>query len=353
MTHEDDSLLSAYDYHLPPELIAQRPAPARDASRLMSLDRDGGIGHHLFRDLPGLLNKGDLLIRNNTRVLQARLLGRRPGGGKLEILLVRRIPGDQEEWLCLARPASHLKVGMNLDFSGLGAVVSEKRGDGGIQVVFSLAGREFRDAITECGLLPLPPYIERPDRIPDQADMERYQTIFASREGAVAAPTAGLHFTPEVDDALARRGVHIAELTLHVGPGTFRPIQAENLANHAMDEEWYDIPAETAAAVNAALSSGRRVIAVGTTSLRALESAAAPDGAVREGSGWTALFVRPGYRFKVISGIITNFHLPKSSLMVLLSALSGRHRVLDAYAQAVAGGYRFYSYGDAMIAWAV
>ncbi len=351
-----DGLLSSYYFHLPPELIAQTPAVRRDSSRLMVLDAGGGVSHEIFSSLPRLLRKGDLLVRNNARVIPARLLGKRAGGGVSELLLVRpAVSGDRETWLCLARPASHLKPGKQISFGDgkLVATILEKLAAGETLVEFSAKGEAFRDAVAELGMMPLPPYIERPGKIPTREDVVRYQTTYAKKDGAVAAPTAGLHFTPEIDSALTAAGVDIREVTLLVGPGTFRPIKADKLEDHAMDAERYSVEPEVWDAVLAAKNEGRRVVAVGTTTVRTLESiaAAAPDGESAALQGWTRLFIKPGHKFRVIDGLVTNFHLPGSSLLVLISALAGRERIMAAYAEAVRERYRFYSYGDAMLIW--
>lgn len=345
-----DEILSSYQFHLPPELVAQHPAPERDASRLMLLPPDGAPEEGVFADLPDLLSPGDLLIRNNVRVLPARLLGKRRGGGAAELLLVRRdADADGEVWLCLARPANRFKPGREFSFVDgmLTATALDRDDEGMVRVRFSFRDGDFLSVLEACGQVPLPPYIERPGMVPTAEDAVRYQTHFASRPGAVAAPTAGLHFTPAVDARLAERGVAIAEVTLNVGPGTFRPIKEESLLRHRMHAEWYDIPSATWAAAAAARRGGGRVVAVGTTTVRALESAAAGGGL----SGWTELFIRPGFDFRAVDGMVTNFHLPGSSLLVMISALAGRERVMDAYRRAVAGAWRFYSYGDAMLIW--
>jgi S-adenosylmethionine:tRNA ribosyltransferase-isomerase len=351
-----DDLLESYQFHLPPELIAQRPAARRDASRLMLLESGGGLRHLSFSGFPDQLRPGDVLVRNNVKVLPARLIGKRAGGGKTELLLVREEADDDVSvWLCLARPSSHLKPGGTLTFAdgALAATVVEKCGQGRVRATFSESGARFRKLIDDIGLLPLPPYIVRPDEKPTPEDVERYQTVYArsDKAGAVAAPTAGLHFTAEIDRRMTERGVEVHELTLYVGPGTFRPIKAENLADHRMDAERFEIPGDAWRKILGAKASGRRIVAVGTTTARALESAlATPDG---EGdrAGWTDLFIRPGHAFRVVDGLATNFHLPGSSLLVMLSALAGRERMLAAYAAAVENGYRFYSYGDAMLVW--
>lgn len=348
----EDDCLSSYMFDLPADRIAQHPAPRRDASRLLVLGADGAKSHKLFSDLPDLLAPGDLLVRNNVRVMPARLLGKRGGGGAAEVLLVRREDRDGDEaWLCLARPANRFKPGREFYFGeDLVGTALGQNGDGQVWMAFSRRGADFLAALEQYGKVPLPPYIERPGKQPSDEDVARYQTTYAKHPGAVAAPTAGLHFTPAIDKRLADKGIGVVELTLNVGPGTFRPIKEEELDRHRMDSEWYDIPPETWESVWETRRRGGRVVAVGTTSVRALESAAAAgDGESLR--GWTELFIRPGYAFRAIDGLVTNFHLPGSSLLVLISALAGRTRILETYGEAVAAGYRFYSYGDAMLLW--
>ncbi len=319
----------------------------------MLLGREGGVGETTFQHLPDHLRPGDLLVRNNVRVIPARLVGTRSGGGAAEALLVRRddaagLAGGGERWLCLARPANRFKEGRQIFFGvngELAATVRERGPEGMVWLEFPLAGSAFMAALERHGQIPLPPYINRPGKIPTPEDAIRYQTHYAANPGAVAAPTAGLHFTPELDRRLEERGIGLAEVTLNVGPGTFRPIKAERLAEHRMHEEWYRISAETLARVRSVKAAGGRIIAVGTTSVRTLEAAAATG----QLSGWTDLFIRPGYDFCLVDGLITNFHLPGSSLLVLVSALVGRERLLSVYGRAVAEGWRFYSYGDAML----
>jgi S-adenosylmethionine:tRNA ribosyltransferase-isomerase len=316
----------------------------------MALLGEAPPAHHAFSDLPDLLQAGDLLIRNTTKVLPARLHARREGGGANEILLVREL--TPLTWECMAKGSSRLKAGRTLTLAEgrMNAVVEEQLGRGFLRLRFTPApGEEFWSLIHEVGALPLPPYIERGENGPSQDDLERYQTVFANEGGAVAAPTAGLHFTPALFESLSAKGIETADLVLHVGPGTFRPVQAEELDDHEMDVEHYTIPPATADAVEEAKRDGRRIIAVGTTSTRALESAASEDGKLQAGSGRTDLFIRPPYRFKVIDGLITNFHLPRSTLLMLVASLCGRERLLEAYACAVREGYRFYSYGDATL----
>ncbi len=317
----------------------------------MTLDRaTGAIGHHLFHELPALLRPGDLLVANDTRVLPARLFAN-VEGREVEVLLLRREPSSEGEqiWSALARPAKVLKVGVALSFTDpgyRGLVVGW--GERGVRhIAFHAAGASgFEAWLARVGHVPLPPYIDRPD---EPSDRERYQTIFARDPGSVAAPTAALHFTAATLEALRARGVEIAFLTLHVGPGTFRPVATENPEEHALDPEPYRVPPETAAALTRARERRRRVIAVGTTSVRALESWAL-DGEPAEGA-WrdTALFILPPFSFRVVSGMVTNFHLPRTSLLMLVAALAGRDPVLRAYEAAVSEGYRFYSYGDAML----
>jgi S-adenosylmethionine:tRNA ribosyltransferase-isomerase len=340
---------SLFDYELPAELIAQEPAEPRDASRLLVLDRaTGGWEDRGFAELPELLRPGDCLVANRSRVLPARLLGvAEAGGGPVELLLLR--PVGDERWEAMVRPGRRCRVGARLVLAGGAArarVVSE--GSEGTRVVALEAPWSARELMERHGLPPLPPYIGRHDA-PKPEDRERYQTVYAREDGSVAAPTAGLHFTPELLVRLARRGVSVHYLTLHVGPGTFRPIRTGRVEDHRLEAEPIDIPEQTAEAVERARSEGRRVVAVGTTTTRALEWAAGLDGRLRARTGPADLFIRPGHRFRVVDALVTNFHLPRSSLLVLVSAFTGRELVLAAYRHAVAARYRFYSYGDAML----
>ncbi|MGH7588802.1 MAG: tRNA preQ1(34) S-adenosylmethionine ribosyltransferase-isomerase QueA [Gemmatimonadota bacterium] len=353
--------LDDYEYALPPERIAQRPLEPRDASRLLVLDRSSGTWRDArFPDLAELLAPGDLLVINDTRVFPARLFAEGEGGGRLEFLLTRPADTDDPEraagteWWALARPARRAQPGRRL------AIVAPAGAEAAIEVLETgeAGARRIRldvpgDAwswISAHGHVPLPPYIHRPD---DPRDRDRYQTVYARRRGAVAAPTAGLHFTPGLLDALARRGIGQATLTLHVGPGTFRPVVAERVEDHAMEGEWYEVPAETAEALARSQASGGRIVAVGTTTVRALESAAAAWGSTAGGarpvSGWTDLTIVPGHEFRLVDAMVTNFHLPRSSLLLLVAAFAERERILAAYRHAVEAGYRFYSYGDAML----
>ncbi|HLE71321.1 MAG TPA: tRNA preQ1(34) S-adenosylmethionine ribosyltransferase-isomerase QueA [Vicinamibacteria bacterium] len=332
--------LSDFDYVLPQELIAQTPATERDRSRLLHLSPEGSIRHHTFRDLPGLLQPGDLLVLNDTRVFPARLEGVRAGGGRSELLLLERL--DSERWRVLAKPARKLRNGARLSFGGgrLEAEVLEVEDDGKRIVGFRFEG-DWDALLEELGTTPLPPYIESSEDEP--TTRLRYQTIYARPSGSIAAPTAGLHFTDAMFEALQERGVDVAFVTLHVGHATFQPIREEKIEAHRMGVERYVVPEQTREKIRGA----RRVVAVGTTTVRALESAALADFP----QGWqeTDLFITPGFQFRVVSGLLTNFHLPKSSLLILVSVFGGRERVLGAYREAVRELYRFYSFGDAML----
>ena len=332
-----------FDYELPPESIAQQPAP-RGESRLLVLDREGAERHRRVRDLPELLRPGDLLVLNNTRVIPARLFGRRPGGGQIEILLTGKA-GDRE-WDALVKPGRRAKPGTVIELdAGLTAEVIEKEESGRHRLRFSEPVEPHLDRL---GHVPLPPYIQRPD---DAADRERYQTVYARHPGAIAAPTAGLHFSAELLQEIAAAGIETAEVTLHVGLGTFKPVSVEQIEEHRMDRERYEVPEAAAEAIRRARDRKGRVVAVGTTVVRTLESAAiAGAGEVLPGSGSTELFITPGFRFQAVDVLLTNFHLPRSTLLMLVSAFAGRERVLAAYEEAVREGYRFYSYGDAMLA---
>jgi S-adenosylmethionine:tRNA ribosyltransferase-isomerase len=339
--------LSDFDYSLPPELIAQHPAAAREASRLMHLDpRSGKIATGRFRDIADYFAAGDLLVINDTRVRPSRLLGHKSSGGQVELLLLRRQAGAAEDWWCLRRSSRPLRPGMLLHFGGeLSAQVLEGEAEQQILVRFS-AGEDFEALLEQVGHLPLPPYIRRADT---SADRERYQTVFARHTGALAAPTAGLHFTEEIFARLRSKGVEIASLTLHVGLGTFLPVRVDDIREHRMHQETYQIPAATAQAVNEAKREGRRVVALGTTAARTLETAVGAGGELRAGSGESDIFIYPGFRFRMVDGLVTNFHLPKSTLLMLVSALAGRDLVLEAYGQAIDAGFRFFSYGDCML----
>ncbi len=349
---------SLYDYHLPEDRIAQSPAAKRDDSRLLRLQaRRGEISHHRFSEIGRFLHPGDVLVVNDTRVVPVRLVGKKATGGKIEALLLTVPDGrpDGRPVECLVKGAKSLKPGLKLFFDlGLVGTVTETAGFGRCRVAFACpedAGRGLTWAglLARIGRVPLPPYIKRdePPR-PDSDDAERYQTVYARTEGAVAAPTAGLHFTPELIDELTGRGVELVTVTLHVGYGTFEPLRERHLKTRRLHPEPYTVSAEAAERINAALDEDRRVVAVGTTTVRVLEHLAA-SGGVRADSGRTELFIAPGFEFKVVRAMITNFHLPATSLMMLVSALAGRERILAAYETAVEQGYRFYSYGDAML----
>ncbi|MBI5394738.1 MAG: tRNA preQ1(34) S-adenosylmethionine ribosyltransferase-isomerase QueA [Verrucomicrobia bacterium] len=341
---------SDFDYTLPSELIAQQPLARRDTSRMLVLHRaTGALAHETFARFPDRLHADEVLVLNDTRVIPARLLGRKPTGGAVELLLVEQL--DALRWLALARPAKRLHDGTELVFeenpnhesrSTLSAIVESKRAEGEVCIRFATA-----PDLDRFGHVPLPPYIRHGEDQPD--DRERYQTVFARRPGAIAAPTAGLHFTRETFAALAQRGVLVHRLTLHVGLGTFKPVATDDIEQHVMHIERFDIPEETALAVNAAKRDGRRVICAGTTVVRALESVADEAGQVRAGASETDIFIHPPYHFRVADALLTNFHLPRSTLLMLVSAFAGREPVLAAYAEAVRERYRFYSYGDCML----
>ena len=335
---------SDFYYDLPQELIAQTPMEKRDGSRLMTLDRQTGeTGHRHFYDLPSLLRPGDCLIMNDSRVLPARLLGRRlPGGGACEVLLLT--DKGENVWECLVRPGRKLKSGAQVIFGDgqLTATVEEELNDGKRAVRFHYQGI-FLEILEQLGRMPLPPYIKA-----ELQDQERYQTVYSKVVGSAAAPTAGLHFTPELLEQVGEMGVKVCYVTLHVGLGTFRPVKAEEITDHEMHSEFCQISQETADIINETKRNGGRVICVGTTSCRTVESFAAEDGTMSERSGWTSIFIYPGYKFKVLDALITNFHLPQSTLIMLVSALAGREHVLAAYEEAVREKYRFFSFGDAM-----
>jgi len=328
-----------FRFDLPESLIAQRPLDERSGSRLLVLAGDS-VCHCRFDGLADLVDADDLLVVNDSRVIKARLVARKDSGGRAEVLLERILETNRA--LCQVRVSKPLKADRALYRDGHRIDVVERDGEFYL-LDFNTPVAEYLDTHGE---VPLPPYIERP---PEAADEDRYQTVYAARPGAVAAPTAGLHFTPALLEALERRGVRRTSLTLHVGPGTFRPVKAENPEAHVMDSERFEIPEATAGAVAAARRSGRRVVAVGTTVVRSLETAASEDGLVAAGAGRTGLYIRPGYEFRVVDRLITNFHLPRSTLLMLVCAFAGRNRVLDAYRQAAGSGFRFYSYGDAML----
>ena len=334
---------SDFNFELPQELIAQTPLERRDASRLMSLDKaTGETGHYHFYDLPKFLNPGDCLVLNDSRVLPARLIGHRPTGGVCEVLLLTD-KGDGV-WECLVRPGRKLRPGARVSFGEgeLTADVEAELDDGKRLVRFHYQGI-FLEVLERLGRMPLPPYIKA-----ELQDNERYQTVYSRVTGSAAAPTAGLHFTPELLEQIRGMGVRVCYVTLHVGLGTFRPVKAEDIQDHEMHAEFCAIPQETADIINQTKKEGGRVVCVGTTSCRTVESFAGEDGTMSARSGWTSIFIYPGYRFKVLDALITNFHLPESTLIMLVSALAGREHVLAAYREAVEKRYRFFSFGDAM-----
>ena len=334
---------SDFNFDLPPELIAQTPIAQRDASRLLTLNKQtGAVEHKHFYDLPSMLRPGDCLVLNNSRVLPARLIGHRPTGGACEVLLL--VDKGDNVWECLVRPGRKLKPGAEVIFGEgqLKATVEAEVEDGKRLVRFRYQGI-FLEILEQLGKMPLPPYIKE-----ELEDSERYQTVYSREVGSAAAPTAGLHFTKELLEQIQTLGVKVCYVTLHVGLGTFRPVKADDVTDHEMHSEFCMISAETAEIINQTKREGGRVICVGTTSCRTIESWAAEDGAMRECSGWTNIFIYPGYRFKVLDCLITNFHLPESTLIMLVSALAGREQVMEAYRQAVEEKYRFFSFGDAM-----
>jgi S-adenosylmethionine:tRNA ribosyltransferase-isomerase len=325
-----------FDFELPQDLIAQRPAVPRDSARLLNVAPDG-LHDRTVRDLPKLLQPGDLLVFNDTRVIPARLIGTRASGGKVEALLIRQQAPDR--WLAFARPGKRLRIGDTLTFAALAGRVAAKHADGSIDIAFDRSGAELIAAIETAGAVPLPPYIR--DGIADARDRADYQTLFARVDGSVAAPTAGLHFTPDLMTALDAAGIRTANVTLHVGAGTFQPVRVDDTDRHVMHSEWGEVSQATANAIAAA----KRVVSIGTTALRLLESVAR-DGPVRAWTGETDIFITPGFQFRAIDVLLTNFHLPRSTLFMLVSAFAGLERMKVAYAHAVAERYRFYSYGD-------
>jgi S-adenosylmethionine:tRNA ribosyltransferase-isomerase len=341
--------LSDFDFTLPEELIAQAPAARRDASRLLSVERQtGSIASRQFTDIVDSFCPGDVLVINDTQVIPARLFANKTTGGQVEVLLVRKCPESAggEDWLCMTRSSKPLAVGTRLIFDkGLSAEVLQTGDDYLRHIRFDCQG-DFWQIIEEIGHLPLPPYIKRADT---STDRSRYQTVFARERGAVAAPTAGLHFTSEILEQIRAKRVEICNLTLHVGPGTFLPVRVEDIRQHKMHAEYYSIPAATAQTINQARAHGGRVFAVGTTVTRALETAASEDGLLKAGDGDSEIFIIPGYRYKIVDALITNFHLPKSTLLMLVSAFAGRELMLRAYDRAVSERYRFFSYGDCML----
>jgi len=337
--------LADFDYHLPEELIAQDPAEIRDTSRLMVLNRrERTISHHIFKDIISYLDPGDTLVLNDTKVIPARLLGSKEGtGAKVEILLLKKVGKDT--WETLVRPGKKLKTGAKVIF-GSGELVGEILDStevGGRIVQFSYTGI-FEEVLDKLGQMPLPPYITK-----QLEDKNRYQTVYARQEGSAAAPTAGLHFTPELLEIIKSKGIRLAFVTLHVGLGTFRPVKEEEITNHHMHSEYYELLPETVEIIQETKAQGKKVVAVGTTTTRVLESVAAKWGQLKAEQGWTDIFIYPGFQFRVIDALLTNFHLPKSTLLMLISALADREFILAAYEEAVREKYRFFSFGDAML----
>jgi len=361
-------LVSEFNYQLPAELIAQEPLPDRAASRLLRMSRcSGRLEDGRFRDFPDLLRADDLIVFNNTRVFPARLYARRSGTkaqpvsprnpaardflqGRVEVLLTRQVSLEPNEWECLVRPGRKIGLGERLFFGKGDELQAEviARGSFGERRIQFRPATDFFGLVERLGHVPLPPYIDRPDR---PGDRERYQTVYARERGSVAAPTAGLHFTPEILERIRDRGIETAQITLHVGLGTFQPVHADRVENHRFHRECYEISSEAAAAINRALDAKRRVVAVGTTTVRTLEYAAGQsrDGRVRAGSGEADIFIYPGYEFRAVGALLTNFHLPQSTLLMLVCAFAGKEAVLEAYQHAVRQQYRFYSYGDCML----
>lgn len=349
----EDFSLSAYDYELPENQIAQNPAEPRDSSRLLVVESGDRHSHYVFRDLPNLLAPGDLLVLNNTRVIPARLYGRKPTGAPVEILLLEE--KQHNCWLALVKPGKRLPLGAKILFESEGGltagedlltatVINIDDNTGGRILQFEVPkNQNLTEILPNYGQLPLPPYIKDSRSLPEQ-----YQTVYADRPGAVAAPTAGLHFTNDLLERLQQKGIGLTYVTLHVGVGTFRPVEAENILSHKMHEEWVEVPLETVEKIQETKAKGGRIIAVGTTAVRSLEGAAV-GGKLAPFCGKTELFIYPGYRWRVVEGLITNFHLPRSSLLMLVSALVGRTRLLSLYREAIAQNYRFYSFGDAML----
>ena len=338
--------VSLFDYELPEELIAQDPPADRSSSRLLVLDKKSGLyTHKIFRQITEELLPGDCLVINNTKVLPARLLGEKEDtGAGIELLLLKRLPEQDNVWETLVKPGKKARKGARIVFGGglLVGEITEVLPTGNRHVRFTCEGI-FEEVLDRLGQMPLPPYITH--RLEDKS---RYQTVYAKHDGSAAAPTAGLHFTPELLEAIRGMGVDIAEITLHVGLGTFRPVKADKVEEHEMHEEYYEVDEAAAALINRARARGSRIIAVGTTSCRTLESVAADDGTIQACSGKTGIFIYPGYRFKLVDGLITNFHLPKSTLRMLVSALAGRENIMAAYEEAIRERYRFFSFGDAM-----
>ncbi|HOO96365.1 MAG TPA: tRNA preQ1(34) S-adenosylmethionine ribosyltransferase-isomerase QueA [Caldisericia bacterium] len=331
--------LSDFWYELPKELISQEPTEKRDESRLMVLNRElGSIEHRSFFDVKTHFKNGDTLVLNNTKVIPARLFGEKETGGKCEVFLLKKL--SQRQWKCLVKPGRRLQIGAKITIEGIGAKIIDRTDDGGRVIEFDSSDEE----VFSVGEIPLPPYVHN-----ETLDRRRYQTVYADTPGAVAAPTAGLHFTESLLDEIRDMGVNIAYVTLHVGIGTFRPIKVDDVDDHKMDFEWFELPEETANQINDTRQNGGRIFACGTTVVRTLESVADKDGFVKAHSDETNLFIKPGYRYKTVDKLITNFHLPGSTLLLLVSAFASRELIFKAYAEAIEERYRFFSFGDAML----
>lgn len=338
---------SDYDFELPPGLIAQAPAERRDASRLLVVDRaTGALSHRIFSDLVDYIPAGDALVLNETRVFPARLLGRRASGAEAEVLLLTPVAGDEKVWTALVRPGAKLKPGRTVEVSDELSVDIMESTPGGERIVRLRTPLPLAEALDRYGEVPLPPYVQH--RATEE-DRERYQTVYARERGSVAAPTAGLHFTPELLETLVAKGVRIVRLVLHVGVGTFRPVETDDPAEHRMHSEWYHVSADAAAALNETRAAGGSIWAIGTTVTRTLETVTDEQGIVHAREGWTDIFIRPPYRYRAVDHLVTNFHLPKSTLLMLVAAFAGYELTMRAYREAVKGGYRFFSYGDAMV----
>jgi S-adenosylmethionine:tRNA ribosyltransferase-isomerase len=338
---------SDYDFDLPPERIAQAPAERRDASRLLVVDRaTGTLSHRVFSDLVEYIPAGDALVLNETRVFPARLLGTRASGAEAEVLLLTPRGGEEKLWTALVRPGAKLKPGRTVDVAPDLSVEIVESTPGGERIVRLHTPLSLTEALDRYGEVPLPPYVQH--RATEE-DRERYQTVYARERGSVAAPTAGLHFTPELLAALEAKGVRIVRLVLHVGVGTFRPVETDDPAEHRMHSEWYHVPADAAAALNETRAAGGAIWAVGTTVTRTLETVTDESGRVHPGEGWTDIFIRPPYRYRAVDHLVTNFHLPRSTLLMLVAAFASYELMMQAYREAIDGGYRFFSYGDAML----
>ncbi len=347
--------LEDYNYILPEDLIAHEPVVERDRSRLLTMDRQSGnIAHYIFNQLDTLLKPSDVLVINNTRVVPGRLVGKKDTGGRVEVLIVnyasgRQSPSHRKHFDCMIKASKPARPGTKLYFSeNVQAVVTSRLDEYIHRLSFTYSG-EFADILEKIGKTPLPPYIKRDGHLPTDKDRSAYQTIYASQDGAIAAPTAGFHFTNDLMNRLKHKGIRVANITLHVGYGTFLPVRTHDIRNHRMHSEWFVIPPETASIITEAKKAGHRVVAVGTTAVRTLEYAADEFGYVRPQEGNCDLFIYPGYQFRVVDAMITNFHLPKSTLLMLVSAFTGREKILTAYTAAIQEQYRFYSYGDAMM----